>query len=97
MLSSVEDRTRLAEIKTQIRDLERSLAELRAEKTLVQERLSSCTYPVLTLPNEIVSKIFIHFLPLRPLCPPLTGRLSPTTLTQICRHWREVAHATPES
>ncbi|KAJ7845754.1 hypothetical protein B0H13DRAFT_1468531, partial [Mycena leptocephala] len=52
--------------------------------------------PVLTLPNEIVSEIFIHFLPLRPLCPPLTGLLSPTTLTQICRQWREVAQATPE-
>ncbi|KAJ7918329.1 hypothetical protein B0H13DRAFT_296024 [Mycena leptocephala] len=96
MLSSLEDRTRLAEIEAQIRDLERTLVELRAEKMLVQERLSSCTYPVLTLPNEIVSEIFIHFLPLRPLCPPLTGRLSPTTLTQICRRWRQVAQATPE-
>ncbi|KAJ7918328.1 hypothetical protein B0H13DRAFT_1869508 [Mycena leptocephala] len=53
MLSSLEDRTRLAEIEAQIRDLERSLVELRAEKTLVQERLRSSTYPVLTLPNEI--------------------------------------------
>jgi hypothetical protein len=96
MLSSLEDRTRLAEIETQIRDLERSLAELRAEKTLVQERLRSSTYPVLTLPNEIVAKIFIRFLPLRPHCPPLTGLLSPTTLTQICRRWCQVAQATPE-
>ncbi|KAJ7845775.1 hypothetical protein B0H13DRAFT_1730960 [Mycena leptocephala] len=96
MLSSLEDRTRLAEIEAQIQDLEPSLAELRTEETLVQERLRSSTYPVLTLPNEIVSEIFIRFLPLRPLCPPLTGRLSPTTLTQICRQWREVALATPE-
>ncbi|KAJ7841425.1 hypothetical protein B0H13DRAFT_2365780 [Mycena leptocephala] len=93
MPSSLEDRTRLAEIEAQIRNLELSLAELPAEKTHVQER---STYPVLTLPNEIVSEIFIHFLPLRPLCPPLTGLLSPTTLTQICRQWREVAQATPE-
>ncbi|KAJ7845753.1 hypothetical protein B0H13DRAFT_2363461 [Mycena leptocephala] len=93
MLSSLEDWNLLAEIEAQIRNLELSLAELPAEKTLVQER---STYPVLTLPNEIVSEIFIHFLPLRPLCPPLTGLLSPTTLTQICRQWREVAQATPE-
>ncbi|KAJ7807893.1 hypothetical protein B0H13DRAFT_2386137 [Mycena leptocephala] len=96
MLSSFGDRTRLAEIEAQIRDLELSLAELPAEKTLVQEQLRFSTYPVLTLPNEIVSEIFIHFLPLCPLCPPLTGLLSPTTLTQICRQWREVAQATPE-
>ncbi|KAJ7841423.1 hypothetical protein B0H13DRAFT_116925 [Mycena leptocephala] len=96
MLSSLGDRTRLAEIEAQIRDLELSLAELPAEKTLVQERLRSSTYPVLTLPNEIVSEIFIHFLPLRPLCPPLTGLLSPTTLMQICLQWREVTQATPE-
>jgi hypothetical protein len=68
MLSSLEDRARLAEIEAQIRDLELSLAELPAEKTLVRER---STYPraVLTLPNEIVSEIFMHFLPLRPPLP----------------------------
>ncbi|KAJ7918339.1 hypothetical protein B0H13DRAFT_1607472 [Mycena leptocephala] len=93
MLSFLEDRTRLAEIEAQIRDLKLSLAELPAEKTLVQER---STYPVLTLPSEILSEIFIHFLLLRPLCPPLAGLLSPTPLTQICRQWREVAQATPE-
>ncbi|KAJ7906574.1 hypothetical protein B0H13DRAFT_2020452 [Mycena leptocephala] len=52
-------------------------------------------YPVLTLPNEIISEIFIHFLPVYPLCPPSTGILSPTLLTQICRRWREISLATP--
>ncbi|KAJ7849605.1 hypothetical protein B0H13DRAFT_1517062, partial [Mycena leptocephala] len=51
--------------------------------------------PVLELPNEIISEIFIHFLPIYPACPPLTGRLSPTTLTHICRKWREIALTTP--
>ncbi|KAJ7903837.1 hypothetical protein B0H13DRAFT_751030 [Mycena leptocephala] len=78
------------------RDLEPSLAALRTEKTEVQERLDSYIYPVLSLPNETVSDIFIHFVPPYPQCPPLTGILSPTTLTQICRQWREVALATPE-
>ncbi|KAJ7830955.1 hypothetical protein B0H13DRAFT_2679443 [Mycena leptocephala] len=105
------DRTRLVEIETQIldlehehscsssenpRDLEPSLAALRTERTLVQGRLDSYIYPVLTLPNETVSDIFIHFVPPYPQCPPLTGLFSPATLTQICRQWREVALATPE-
>ncbi|KAJ7935142.1 hypothetical protein B0H13DRAFT_2472959 [Mycena leptocephala] len=89
------DRTRAADLEVQILELERSLSALRNEKVLVQERLDSYKYPVLTLPNEIVSEIFIHFLPVYPLCPPLAGILSPTSLTQICRKWRDIALATP--
>ncbi|KAF7334524.1 F-box domain-containing protein [Mycena venus] len=96
MLSALEaDRIRVAEIDAQIRDLEHSLATLRIQKTLSQERLDAYKYPVLTLPTEIVSEIFIHFLPPYPHCPPLTGILSPTVLTQICRQWRELALANP--
>ncbi|KAJ7016217.1 hypothetical protein C8F04DRAFT_565170 [Mycena alexandri] len=57
--------------------------------------MDSSSYPVLTLPTEIVCKIFTYFLPIYPLCPPLFGITSPTTLTQICRPWREVALGTP--
>lgn len=57
---------------------------------------SSEPYPlVLSLPNEIICEIFLHFLPIYPLCPPLTGTLSPTSLTHICRRWREIALDTP--
>ncbi|KAJ7135139.1 hypothetical protein C8R46DRAFT_923278, partial [Mycena filopes] len=52
--------------------------------------------PVLTLPNEIVSEIFIRFLPPYPECPPWMGCLSPSVLTQICGKWREIAFSTPE-
>jgi hypothetical protein len=110
MLITLEaDRTRLVEIETQILDLEHSrsssgnaqdlegtFAALQTETTLVQGRLDSYKCPVLTLPNEIVSEIFIHFVPPYPRSPPFTGILSPTTLSQICRQWREVALATPE-
>jgi len=68
---------------------------LRSEKALAQERLDSYKYPVLTLPNEIISEIFVQFLPAYPLCPPSTGLPSPTLLTQICQRWREIALGTP--
>ncbi|KAF8207679.1 hypothetical protein K438DRAFT_342486 [Mycena galopus ATCC 62051] len=96
MLSALEaDRTRSALIESQICDLEDSITTLRLEQALVQQRLQSYIYPVLTLPPEIVSEIFIHILPLYPGFPPLTGTLSPTSLTHVCREWREIALSIP--
>ncbi|KAJ7872286.1 hypothetical protein B0H14DRAFT_2502721, partial [Mycena olivaceomarginata] len=89
------DRARIADLDAQIRDLERSLSVLRSEKSAAQERLDSYKYPVLTLPNEIVCEIFVHFLPPYPVCPPPTGSLSPILLTHICRGWREIALESP--
>ncbi|KAF8178159.1 hypothetical protein K438DRAFT_1844683 [Mycena galopus ATCC 62051] len=89
------DRALVARTWERILNLERSLPELRAEQAIAQKRLDSYIYPVLTLPNEITSEIFIHFLPPYPICPPLIGMLSPTHLTHICSKWRAVALATP--
>ncbi|KAF8178185.1 hypothetical protein K438DRAFT_1281351 [Mycena galopus ATCC 62051] len=96
MLTDLEaDRALVARIQARILDLEHSLAELRAEQVAAQERLDSYKYPVLILPNEITSEIFIHFLPPYPICPPVLGMFSPTHLTHICHRWRKVALATP--
>ncbi|KAF8218302.1 hypothetical protein K438DRAFT_1796646 [Mycena galopus ATCC 62051] len=89
------DRHCIAQIEAQIEALKRSIQALEATKLRVQERLHSYAYPVLTLPNEIISEIFIRFLPVYPAPPPLIGLLSPTLLTHICRRWREVALGTP--
>ncbi|KAJ6492709.1 hypothetical protein C8R47DRAFT_1214025 [Mycena vitilis] len=79
------------------KDIQPRELALGAEKALVQERPNSYgKYPVLTLATEIVSEIFIHFLPPYPLCPPLWGILSPTSLTHICREWRDIALAIPQ-
>ncbi|KAJ7028581.1 hypothetical protein C8F04DRAFT_1119155 [Mycena alexandri] len=43
------------------------------------------------LPPEIVSEIFIQFLPPYPKAPPLFGPVSPLLLCRICRRWREIA------
>ncbi|KAJ7660772.1 hypothetical protein DFH06DRAFT_379692 [Mycena polygramma] len=96
MLAHLEaDRLRAADLDAQIMDLKRCLAALKTEKVSVRERLDSYRYPVLTLPNELISEIFIRFLPVYPRCPPLIGLLSPTLLTQICRQWRELSLGTP--
>ncbi|KAJ7235301.1 hypothetical protein B0H12DRAFT_149278 [Mycena haematopus] len=61
MLTGLEaDRARVAAINAQMADLENSLSALRLEQVQVQSRLDSYKYPVLTLPNEITSEIFIH-------------------------------------
>ncbi|KAJ6451671.1 hypothetical protein C8R47DRAFT_1329670 [Mycena vitilis] len=89
------DRALLSYLEAQIIELELSLSALRSEQMEVQERLDSYKYPVLTLPGEMVSEIFVAFLTDYPRCPPLIGRISPTLLTQICREWQEIALATP--
>ncbi|KAK7018561.1 F-box domain-containing protein [Favolaschia claudopus] len=94
--SLAADRALLEDLDGQISELKRSIAVLRQQKAAVQQRLGVYKYPVLSLPNEIISEIFIRFLPAYPECPPSQGPRSPTFLTQICRRWREVALSTPE-
>ncbi|KAF7322408.1 F-box domain-containing protein [Mycena chlorophos] len=60
-----------------------------------EHALQQSPHPILALPSEIISEIFIHYLPPYPHCPPLLGDASPTKLTQICGRWREIAHHTP--
>ncbi|KAJ6588155.1 hypothetical protein B0H19DRAFT_1098166 [Mycena capillaripes] len=89
------DRARIADINIRILELERSLQSLHEEKDLLQDRIDAYTYPVLTLPNEIVSEIFVHVLPEYPRRPQTRGLLAPTTLGQICQKWRDIAFSTP--
>ncbi|KAJ7639753.1 hypothetical protein DFH06DRAFT_1335422 [Mycena polygramma] len=89
------DRERVTALNAHILELEASMKSLKAERKMAQARLDAYRYPVSTLPNEIVSEIFIHFLPVYPKCPPQTGRLSPYLLCRICRKWRNIAFATP--
>ncbi|KAJ6454602.1 hypothetical protein C8R45DRAFT_599623 [Mycena sanguinolenta] len=89
--SRAADRAHIAEIDAKVSSLREAIRALKAEKLRTQERLNSYAYPVLTLPNEITSEIFIKFIPVYPRPPPMTGRRSPTTLTHVCGRWREIA------
>ncbi|KAF7366354.1 F-box domain-containing protein [Mycena sanguinolenta] len=96
MLKNLEaDRACVAETAAQLHNLEHLVAKLRAEQAAAQERLDSYKYPVLTLPNEIVSEIFIHFLATYSRFHSPIRRSILTPLTEICRKWREIALATP--
>ncbi|KAJ7704520.1 hypothetical protein B0H17DRAFT_13181 [Mycena rosella] len=91
----VADRARVEGLEAQILELQHTLGALQQEKDLVQGRLNAYRYPVLTLPTEIVSEIFVHFLPVYPHRSSLLGPSSPALLAQICRKWRDIALSTP--
>ncbi|KAJ7922930.1 hypothetical protein B0H13DRAFT_84852 [Mycena leptocephala] len=68
-------------------------AQRRAE---IQAELDLYTYPVLTLPHEITSEIFLQSLPSTldfDVVP--NPSEAPLVLLQICRSWRTVALSTP--
>ncbi|KAK6977978.1 F-box domain-containing protein [Favolaschia claudopus] len=95
LLSMDADRALVAEKDAEILALEAQIFALRAAKELAQSRLDSYTYPVLTLPPEIVSEVFLHFLPPYPDPPSFTGLHSPICLTHVCTQWRKIALSTP--
>ncbi|KAF7353339.1 F-box domain-containing protein [Mycena sanguinolenta] len=96
MLSSLAaDRARVAALEAQILDLENTLSALRLEQAQAQSRLDSYKYPVLTLPTEIVTEIFLCFPPPYPSCSWLAGTRSPTSLACVCREWRNIALSIP--
>ncbi|KAJ7483364.1 hypothetical protein FB451DRAFT_1555353 [Mycena latifolia] len=72
--SLAADRARISYVVAYIAELERSLRSLQQERNLIQRRLDAYTYPVLTLPNEIMSEIFVHFLPVYPKRTPANDR-----------------------
>ncbi|KAJ7644481.1 hypothetical protein FB45DRAFT_1115951 [Roridomyces roridus] len=80
-------RSRLAEIERQMCLLDNQMAVLRAERETVARELEAIVYPVLTLPNEILSEIFLQYV----------GdhlQHNPLLLTWVCRLWRDVAICT---
>ncbi|KAJ7451521.1 hypothetical protein B0H11DRAFT_1877212 [Mycena galericulata] len=91
--SVAEQRVTLTEIKSKIVRCKNELDALEKEQQEVEDGLALVVYPILTLPNEITSRIFIDCLPTDgPVCP--SPHTAPLLLAQICRHWREVAFST---
>ncbi|KAJ7250292.1 hypothetical protein C8J57DRAFT_681821 [Mycena rebaudengoi] len=101
MSGSQNLRDRMAELDSAIRALDAQKSVLEAERRLVRKKLRSLDYPVLTLPAEITSEIFIRCLPPIPSGPTSrfpknpSRRDAPLILLEICRAWREIAQTTP--
>ncbi|KAJ7644543.1 hypothetical protein FB45DRAFT_1053279 [Roridomyces roridus] len=86
-MSGANLRGRLAQIQQQISSLEAQMASLRSEEETVERALAAIVYPVLTLPNDVVSEVFIQYVNGLP-------KGSPLCLLWVCRSWREVALST---
>ncbi|KAJ6610399.1 hypothetical protein B0H10DRAFT_1754619, partial [Mycena sp. CBHHK59/15] len=70
------------------------LGELEESRNAIQTQLDSIlTYPILNLPVELVSEIFIHCLPTGNVRPKRSQ--APLVLLSICRAWRQIALSTP--
>ncbi|KAJ7633189.1 hypothetical protein FB45DRAFT_745939 [Roridomyces roridus] len=88
-------RARISQLDIEIEKLQRLMDPLLAEREKCSQTVADFKYPVLTLPPEITSEIFLQFLPSYPERPNVIGPQSPPFLLQICRQWRDVALATP--
>ncbi|KAK7055865.1 F-box domain-containing protein [Favolaschia claudopus] len=90
-------RAHLAEIDVEIAEVEHRLAKLRSRRAAIKEPLDAYKYPVLTLPNEIVSEIFFYasLSPPIALSDPLAPFESPILLTHVCSKWRKMVLSMP--
>ncbi|KAJ7639370.1 hypothetical protein FB45DRAFT_425602 [Roridomyces roridus] len=93
-------RSQVSQLTLNIAVAKARLADMKAELVRAQRQLDSITYPVLSLPTEIVSEIFICCLP-TPNTRQWTRRVdgidskqAPLLLSQICCQWRRIALST---
>ncbi|KAJ7476390.1 hypothetical protein B0H11DRAFT_2032149 [Mycena galericulata] len=92
-LPPAELRSRKTHIQSEIRRYKSYIADLEAQERWLDTQLDLIVYPVLTLPSEITSQIFVHCLPAHGRVRP-SPRRAPLLLAQICTLWREIAHST---
>ncbi|KAJ7706489.1 hypothetical protein B0H16DRAFT_1826250, partial [Mycena metata] len=78
---------------TKNQSIEQAIEALEENANKLEANLDLVVYPVLTLPPEITSKIFLQCLPTHGRVEPSPSR-APLLLTQVCHHWRQVTHST---
>ncbi|KAJ7663130.1 hypothetical protein DFH06DRAFT_1087941, partial [Mycena polygramma] len=88
--SPVQLRSKLDEVTAEIVRHRAYMNVLEDKRRELEMQLARIVYPVLSIPPEILSQIFLACLPSHgrvrpsPLTPPLT-------LAQVCSYWREIA------
>ncbi|KAJ7841811.1 hypothetical protein B0H14DRAFT_2316031, partial [Mycena olivaceomarginata] len=80
-------------IQSEIQRHKLCIEALELEERELDSNLKLIIYPVLTLPSEIVSQIFLQCLPAHNRIRP-SPRKAPLVLAQICRYWRQIALST---
>ncbi|KAJ7670316.1 hypothetical protein B0H17DRAFT_1086017 [Mycena rosella] len=93
-------RARLAAVDVSISEQWLGLKQLQDTREAIQRQLDHIVYPVLTLPNEITSEIFLQCLPPTPVFSEEekdgpSSSDAPLLLLEICRTWRSIAISTP--
>ncbi|KAJ6599996.1 hypothetical protein DFH09DRAFT_1021343 [Mycena vulgaris] len=86
-------RNRRSSLDASISQQERSLKQLKDEREAVQRQLDGFVYPILSIPPEITSDIFVWCSALD-LGSPDSAR-PPLLLLQVCRAWRAIALSVP--
>jgi hypothetical protein len=90
-------RVRLAQVDMSILELKLRLKSLEDNRQYIQDQLDGIVYPILTLPHEITSEIFLDCLPSPDVgsveSPDVTK--APLLLLHVCRTWRDIALSTP--
>ncbi|KAJ7172899.1 hypothetical protein C8R43DRAFT_1058314 [Mycena crocata] len=85
-------RSRLASLEQQIASLESQVALLHSAREQVLQDLAGVVYPVLEIPTEITSEIFLHCVLSHEYH--VGQNIAPLTLASVCRRWRAVALST---
>ncbi|KAJ7368766.1 hypothetical protein DFH08DRAFT_832193 [Mycena albidolilacea] len=88
-------RAQVSDLYSAISRQERILDDMRSRLQDLQSQLESIAYPILTLPPELVSEIFIHCLPAERFTDVVNPSEAPLLLTHVCRAWRQIAISTP--
>ncbi|KAJ7021809.1 hypothetical protein C8F04DRAFT_1241148 [Mycena alexandri] len=81
--------------RAELADIQHQLKVLKARDRDLKAALASVVYPVLTLPPEITSHIFLDCLPFHGRVQPSSIK-APLVLAQVCQYWRDIALATPQ-
>ncbi|KAJ7513071.1 hypothetical protein B0H11DRAFT_17236 [Mycena galericulata] len=82
------------QLRGRLSELDSLIAALTAERDILRAKSDSIIYPVLTLPPEITTGIFMHCLPTATLPSP-SPSTAPLLLAQVCQQWRQLALDTP--
>ncbi|KAJ7223922.1 hypothetical protein C8J57DRAFT_1390956 [Mycena rebaudengoi] len=96
-MSVADLRVQLAEVDGLITQHRLLLEELEERRTSIRLQLDRVLYPVLTLPLDITSEIFIQCLPEPPALDNahIDARQAPLILLHICKEWRRIALSLP--